>query len=141
MSTKSTKKITVKKVKAATPKSRAKAARKPDAPATARARDPRLPAPGGVIERIYKNRKIMVQVTDGGFVHEGVSYPSLTALARKITNYRTISGPAFFAPRTGRRVGIRAALRALVEAHDAGTVTDEAWAAAKAALGTEGGAR
>jgi hypothetical protein len=141
MASKSTKRITARKAAEPTKKKATRAATKAPARATAKARDPRLPAPGGVIERVYKNKKIMVQVTDGGFVHDGVSYPSLTALARKITNYKTISGPAFFAPRTGRRASVAAALRALVEAHDAGTVTDEAWAAAKAALGTEGGTR
>ena len=49
-----------------------------------------------MIEKVYKNQKIVVQVTDGGFVHDGVTYPSLTALALKITGYRAVSGPRFF---------------------------------------------
>ena len=94
MARKITKKITTRKAAEPTKKKATRAATK--APATARARDPRLPAPGGVIEKVYKNKKITVQVTDGGFVHDGVSYPSLTALALKITGYRAVSGPRFF---------------------------------------------
>ena len=90
MATKSTKKIIARKAAEPTKKKATRAATKAPARATAKARDPRLPAPGGVIERIYKNKKITVQVTDGGFVHEGVSYPSLTALALKITGYRAV---------------------------------------------------
>ena len=63
---------------------------------TAKARDPRLPAPGGVIEKVYKNQKITVQVTETGFTYDGAEYSSLTALALKITGYRAVSGPRFF---------------------------------------------
>ena len=94
MASKSTKKITAKKAAEPTKRKATKAATK--APANAEARDPRLPTPGGVIERIYKNQKITVQVTETGFTYDGAEYSSLTALALKITGYRAVSGPRFF---------------------------------------------
>ena len=96
MARKNTKKTTTMKAAEPTKKKAARAATTAPARATAKARDPRLPAPGGVIEKVYKNQKIVVQVTDGGLVHDGVTYPSPTALALKITGYRAVSGPRFF---------------------------------------------
>jgi hypothetical protein len=49
------------------------------------AADPRLPAPGGVLVRKYKGRVIRVIVMPDAFEYEGERYPSLTALAKKIT--------------------------------------------------------
>lgn len=66
---------------------------KPSAP---KERDPRLPAPGSTIERKYKDKDLAVKVLEAGFEFEGTQYPSLTALALKITGAKAISGPAFF---------------------------------------------
>jgi hypothetical protein len=62
----------------------------------ARKRDPRLPAVGGVIEKVFKGRTIRVEVTADGLRCEGRHWPSLTALALHLTGYKAISGPAFF---------------------------------------------
>ena len=59
-------------------------------------RDPRLPAPGSVITREYKGKTLEVKVLDQGFEYEGTQFPSLTALALKITGAKAIGGPAFF---------------------------------------------
>lgn len=69
--------------------------RAPTAP-PAPARDPRLPAPGGVIERVFKGTAYRVEVSENGFVHAGQVWKSLTALAMHVTGYRAVSGPAFF---------------------------------------------
>ena len=47
--------------------------------------DPRLPAPGGVVERRYKGRDIVVKVRQEGFEYEGKLYKSLSAIAREVT--------------------------------------------------------
>ena len=47
--------------------------------------DPRLPAPGGVVERRYKNRDIIVKVRQEGFEYEGQLYKSLSAIAHEVT--------------------------------------------------------
>ncbi len=93
--------------KTATKKAPAKATRKKTAPKIAppkepvpaakpRTRDPRLPAPGSEIVRTYKGKDIRVQVLEDGFTHDGDPYRSLTAIAKAVTGYRAISGPAFF---------------------------------------------
>ncbi len=74
----------------------------PRKPASAK-HDPRLPAPGGTIERVFKGKALKVEVTADGFRHAGKAWSSLTALALSITGYGAISGPAFFGlskPRT-----------------------------------------
>jgi hypothetical protein len=47
--------------------------------------DPRLPAPGGFVERRYKGRNIVVKVREEGFEYEGQLYKSLSAIAREVT--------------------------------------------------------
>ena len=47
--------------------------------------DPRLPAPGGVVERRYKGRNIVVKVRAEGFEYEGKLYKSLSAIAGEVT--------------------------------------------------------
>ena len=42
-------------------------------------------APGTVLVRSYKGRMIEVTVTEDGFLHEGETYRSLSALARAVT--------------------------------------------------------
>ena len=59
-------------------------------------RDPRIPAPGGVIERKYKGQVLKVKVLAQGFEFEGETFSSLTALALKVTGAKAISGPRFF---------------------------------------------
>lgn len=56
----------------------------------------KLPAIGEKMTRTYKGREIVVEVLKGGFRYEGATYASLTALAKQITGYKAISGPAFF---------------------------------------------
>jgi hypothetical protein len=57
--------------------------------------DPRLPAPGGVLTRPYKGRNLQVKVLERGFEHDGVVYPSLSAVAKAITGSHC-SGYLFF---------------------------------------------
>jgi hypothetical protein len=65
---------------------------------TARApmRDPRLPAPGSTIERVYKGRAIRVAVLEKGFRLGKREFSSLSALARHVTGAASINGPLFF---------------------------------------------
>ena len=48
-------------------------------------RDPRLPAPGTVITRIYRGRDLQLHVLDDGFELDGVHYRSLSEAARAVT--------------------------------------------------------
>jgi hypothetical protein len=59
------------------------------------ARDPRPPSPGTVLLRNWRGRRIVVEVTEEGFLYEGVVYKSLSAAARAITGTRW-NGPLFF---------------------------------------------
>ncbi len=52
-------------------------------------------APGTVLVRSYKGRTIEVTVTEDGFVREGETYRSLSAVARAVTGSRW-SGNVFF---------------------------------------------
>jgi hypothetical protein len=61
-----------------------------------RVRDPRIPPPGTVLLRTYKNRKLAVTVLDDGFEWEGREYRSLSALAREVTGCSSLNGLAFF---------------------------------------------
>src|ERR1043166_1330110 len=47
--------------------------------------DARLPMPGTLIRRKYKDRTIVVRVLPNGFEFEGEVYRSLTAIAEKVT--------------------------------------------------------
>lgn len=47
--------------------------------------DARIPAPGAVIVRKYKGRKLLVGVLENGFEFEGRIYRSLSAIAKEIT--------------------------------------------------------
>jgi hypothetical protein len=73
-----------------------KAARATAAPKRTTARDPRLPAPGKVLARTYKGKQYRVTVLDAGFRFDGKDWRSLTAIARAVTGYPAISGPAWF---------------------------------------------
>jgi hypothetical protein len=47
--------------------------------------DPRLPAPGSVLIRLYKGRALQVRILVQGFEFEGKVYASLSAVAKSIT--------------------------------------------------------
>ena len=51
-------------------------------------RDPRIPAPGSVITRVYHGREIRVTVTETGFEWEGRPYKSLSAVAQAVTGQK-----------------------------------------------------
>ena len=57
--------------------------------------DWRLPAPGTELSRVYRDRRILVQVVAGGFEYEGQRYRSLSAVARQVTGTRW-NGLVFF---------------------------------------------
>ena len=59
-------------------------------------RDPRLPAPGTVLQRTFKGKELRVTVLDEGFRWDGRDFRSLTAVALAITGYPACSGPHFF---------------------------------------------
>ncbi len=59
------------------------------------ARDPRLPKAGTLITRTYKGQTITVQVLENGFSFGGVTYRTLTAVAKEITGLHT-NGFRFF---------------------------------------------
>jgi hypothetical protein len=59
-------------------------------------RDPRLPKAGTVLERMYKNRKLLVTVAEDHFEFEGKPYRSLSALAQAITGAKAINGYLWF---------------------------------------------
>ncbi len=48
-------------------------------------KDDRLPMPGAIITRRYKNRTVEVRVLPRGFEFEGEVYRSLSAVAKKVT--------------------------------------------------------
>ncbi len=50
-----------------------------------RRNDPRLPMPGVVLTRKYKNCEICVTILEHGFEYEGKVYRSLSAVARTVT--------------------------------------------------------
>jgi hypothetical protein len=57
--------------------------------------DPRLPAPGQTLRRLYKGRALHVRILPKGFEFEGVVYRSLSAVAKAITGSHT-NGFLFF---------------------------------------------
>jgi Protein of unknown function (DUF2924) len=101
MATKSTKKKVAPKKAAKRSARKAKAAPKAKAPAKAKAapktpattkadaavreRDPRLPRPGGVLIRSFQGKEHKVQVLDAGFLYEGKTWRSLSAIAKAIS--------------------------------------------------------
>jgi hypothetical protein len=57
--------------------------------------DPRLPAPGTLLVRRYKDRDIIVKVLKDGFEFEGQVHRSLSAIARQVTGTKW-NGFVFF---------------------------------------------
>ena len=62
--------------------------------------DDRLPMPGAIITRRYKNRTVEVRVLPKGFEYEGEVYRTLSAVAKKVTGTHW-NGYGFF--RLGQR--------------------------------------
>jgi len=58
-------------------------------------RDARLPMPGSLIVKQYKNDTLVVKVLDGGFEYDGRRFTSLSAIAGEITGTRW-NGYIFF---------------------------------------------
>jgi hypothetical protein len=58
-------------------------------------RDPRLPQPGTVLTKRYRDQVVVVEVLEEGFGFNGRFYRSLSAIAREVTGTRW-SGPLFF---------------------------------------------
>ncbi len=58
-------------------------------------RDPRLPAPGTVLTRLYKGRLLEVTVLADGFAYAGARFRSLSALAKHVTGSHS-NGFLFF---------------------------------------------
>lgn len=50
-----------------------------------RERDPRIPAPGSLLEREYDGKTLKVKVLDDGFQFRGKTYRSLSAIAKEAT--------------------------------------------------------
>jgi hypothetical protein len=63
--------------------------------------DPRL-RPGSVLTRVWHGRTVRVEVTHEGFVFDGETFKTLTAVARKVTNQHW-SGALFFNLRARRK--------------------------------------
>jgi hypothetical protein len=57
--------------------------------------DPRLPAPGQTLRRLYKGKALHVRILPKGFEFEGVVYRTLSAAAKAITGSHT-NGFLFF---------------------------------------------
>ncbi len=57
--------------------------------------DARLPMPGSLIVKKYKNQTLVVKVFDSGFEYEGRRFASLSAIAGEVTGTRW-NGFAFF---------------------------------------------
>ena len=65
------------------------------ATAASRHRDARLPAPGTILRRVFRDQNITVHVLERGFQYEGAVYPSLSAVARHVSGTQW-NGFSFF---------------------------------------------
>ena len=54
------------------------------------------PNPGTTLKRTFKGAEHAVKVAADGFRYEGETYRTLTAVAKAITGYSSVSGPRFF---------------------------------------------
>jgi hypothetical protein len=77
------------------PKKEAAIKKEATTPDPKRERDPRLPAPGTVLEREHDGKTIRVKVLEDGFEFRGKTYRSLSAVAREATG-TTWNGLLFF---------------------------------------------
>jgi hypothetical protein len=57
--------------------------------------DRRMPLPGTLLRRQFRDKTVLVKVLDDGFEHDGEVYRSLSAIATKVTGTRW-NGYAFF---------------------------------------------
>ncbi|MBI5546097.1 MAG: DUF2924 domain-containing protein [Deltaproteobacteria bacterium] len=57
-------------------------------PEKAPKRDPRLPAAGATLKRVFNGKEHVVQVFEDAFEYNGSRFPSLSAIAREITGTR-----------------------------------------------------
>ncbi len=64
-------------------------------------RDQRLPAPGAIITRRYKNVEHHIEVLADGFIWNGATYDTLTAVAKAISGQH-LNGFAFFGLKGGK---------------------------------------
>ena len=62
--------------------------------------------PGTSVVREYQGVRHIVTISEGGFVWQGKTYDSLSAIAREITGSRW-NGPRFFGLRTAENAGSR----------------------------------
>jgi hypothetical protein len=67
----------------------------PLAPVVGVRRDGRLPRPGTLLTRQFKDRRIVVKVLENGFEYQSQRYRSLSAIAREVTGTRW-NGLVFF---------------------------------------------
>ena len=67
----------------------------PSAPVEHKVRDRRIPPPGTVLLRKYKDQSIAVTVLEDGFEWEGREYGSLSAVAKEVTGSH-LNGVRFF---------------------------------------------
>jgi hypothetical protein len=51
---------------------------------------------GTILRKRYKGEDIVVRVLEDGFEHAGVTYPSLTAVAKAVTGSTSMNGRMFF---------------------------------------------
>ena len=65
------------------------------AASSGRHRDSRLPLPGTILTRTFRDQNITVQVLEKGFEYEGLVYRSLSAVARQISGTQW-NGFSFF---------------------------------------------
>jgi len=72
---------------------------------TAKIELPRRIGAGAVLVREWKGKVHRVTVVEGGFLHEGQTYESLSEIANQITGTRW-NGPRFFGLRAGKRTSI-----------------------------------
>ena len=66
-------------------------------------RDARLPTPGTVIVKQYKDRELRVVVREDGLELDGTMYPTATALAKVVTGSKSINGWLFLGIAKRRR--------------------------------------
>lgn len=64
-------------------------------------RDPRLPLPGAVIVREFKEQEIRVTVLNDGFLYKEKHYKSLSAIAREVTGTNWNGFIFFFGKKEG----------------------------------------
>jgi hypothetical protein len=68
-------------------------------------RDARLPRPGTMLTKRYRDQVVVVKVLDEGFEFNGRYYRSLSAIAREVTGTRW-SGPLFFGLKRGKEARV-----------------------------------